>query len=800
MTVASRTLSITKKDGSSREFDARKVEQTVARACRGLAQVDPQVIVEGASKQLFEGVSSKDIIKSLVISARSNIEREPEYQYAAARLLLGDIYKETLGQDLGDVASAYKTAFKRNVEQLVAADILNADLLTFNLDKLADALNPSRDQLFKYLGLQTIYDRYLLKIDGRRFEAPQAFFMRVAMGLALAEDDREARAIEFYNVLSQFQVLSSTPTLFNSGTVHSQMSSCYLNTFDDSIDGIFDGLWQEARKSKFAGGLGMDMTPLRARGSFIKGTNGENQGAVFFWKLYNDLLVSVNQGGKRKGAGCAYLEPWHADIEDFLSLRKNTGDERMRTHDMNTANWLPDLFLEQVKRDGEWYLFSPNETPELHESFGKAFEAHYWNYVDKGKRGELRVFKTINAKDLWKKMLRSIFETGHPWVTFKDPCNIRYTNQHEGVVHSSNLCTEITLHTKASSYDQGVKVAHGETAVCNLASLNLEAHVDPVLKTVDFEKLEKSITIAMRMLDNVIDLNFYPTKEAETSNLRHRPVGLGSMGWQNLFYALDVSYESDEAVKLSGELYEFISYHAIRASSDLAAERGTYASYEGSTWSQGKLPQDTYRDLCEVRGMAYDVQERLEWNSLRDKVKQQGMRNSNTMAIAPTATISYIAGTSQSIEPNFSVLFVYSTLSGEFTMINEFFVQDMKARNLWSPHMIDVVKHVDGDLYLLPDDVVPADLKAKYITAFNLDQTRIIDCNAARQVWIDQAVSLNLYNNKTSLKFLNDIYMHAYERGLKTTYYLRTVAASKVEKSTVSTNILESLPTSTGTN
>ncbi|MEM7738591.1 MAG: ribonucleoside-diphosphate reductase subunit alpha [Deinococcota bacterium] len=800
MTVASRTLSITKKDGSSHEFDERKVVQTVARACRDLEQVDSQVIVEGASKQLFEGVSSKDIIKSLVISARSNIEREPEYQYAAARLLLGDIYKETLGKDLSDVASSYKTAFKHNLEQLVAVDILNADLLTFDLDKLADALEPSRDQLFKYLGLQTIYDRYLLKIDGHRHEAPQAFFMRVAMGLALAEDDREARAIEFYNVLSQFQVLSSTPTLFNSGTVHSQMSSCYLNTFDDSIDGIFDGLWQEARKSKFAGGLGMDMTPLRARGSFIKGTNGENQGAVFFWKLYNDLLVSVNQGGKRKGAGCAYLEPWHADIEDFLSLRKNTGDERMRTHDMNTANWLPDLFLEQVKRDGEWYLFSPNETPELHESFGKAFETHYWNYVEKGKRGELRVFKVINAKDLWKKMLRSIFETGHPWVTFKDPCNIRYTNQHEGVVHSSNLCTEITLHTKASSYDQGVKVAHGETAVCNLASLNLEAHVDPVLKTVDFEKLEKSITIAMRMLDNVIDLNFYPTKEAENSNLRHRPVGLGSMGWQNLFYALDVSYESAEAVKLSGELYEFISYHAISASSDLAAERGTYSSYEGSTWSQGKLPQDTYRDLCDVRDMTYDVQETLEWDNLRDKVKQQGMRNSNTMAIAPTATISYIAGTSQSIEPNFSVLFVYSTLSGEFTMINEFFVQDMKARGLWNPHMIDVVKHVDGDLSLLPDDVVPADLKAKYTTAFNLDQTRIIDCNAARQVWIDQAVSLNLYNNKTSLKFLNDIYMHAYERGLKTTYYLRTVAASKVEKSTVSANILESLPTSTGTN
>jgi ribonucleoside-diphosphate reductase alpha chain len=800
MTVASRTLSITKKDGSNREFDERKVVQTVARACRGLAQVDPQVIVEGASKQLFEGVSSKDIIKSLVISARSNIEREPEYQYAAARLLLGDIYKETLGKDLSDVANSYKTAFKRNLEQLVAADILNADLLTFNLDKLAVALDPSRDQLFKYLGLQTIYDRYLLKIDGRRHEAPQAFFMRVAMGLALTEDDRETRAIEFYNVLSQFHVLSSTPTLFNSGTVHSQMSSCYLNTFDDSIDGIFDGLWQEARKSKFAGGLGMDMTPLRARGSFIKGTNGENQGAVFFWKLYNDLLVSVNQGGKRKGAGCAYLEPWHADIEDFLSLRKNTGDERMRTHDMNTANWLPDLFLEQVKRDGEWYLFSPNETPELHESFGKEFKAHYWNYVEKGKRGELRVFKVLNAKDLWKKMLRSIFETGHPWVTFKDPCNIRYTNQHEGVVHSSNLCTEITLHTKASSYDQGVKVAHGETAVCNLASLNLEAHVDPVSKTVDFDKLQQSINTAMRMLDNVIDLNFYPTKEAETSNLRHRPVGLGSMGWQNVFYMLDVSYESAEAVKLSNDLYEFISYHAINASSDLAAERGTYSSYEGSTWSQGKLPQDTYRDLCDVRGMTYDVQERLEWDSLRSKVKQQGMRNSNTMAIAPTATISYIAGTSQSIEPNFSVLFVYSTLSGEFTMINEFFVEDMKARNLWTPHMIDVVKHVDGDLSLLPDDIVPADLKAKYTTAFNLDQTRIIDCNAARQVWIDQAVSLNLYNNKTSLKFLNDIYMHAYERGLKTTYYLRTVAASKVEKSTVSANILESLPTPNGAN
>jgi ribonucleoside-diphosphate reductase alpha chain len=798
MTVASRTFTITKKDGSTDTFDERKMEKAVARACQGLDNVDAAAIVESTSKQLYDGVPTPDIIKSLVIAARGNIEREPEYQYAAARLLLGDIYKETLSHDLTDLGAVYKTGFKAGLQKLVDADILNPALLTFDLDRLAAALHPERDQAFKYLGLQTVYDRYLLKINGKHIEAPQNFFMRVAMGLSLNETDREARAIEFYNVLSSFRVLSSTPTLFNSGTTHSQMSSCYLNTFDDSIDGIFDGLWQEARKSKFAGGLGMDMTPLRSRGSFIKGTNGENQGAVFFWKLYNDLLVSVNQGGKRKGAGCAYLEPWHADIEDFLSLRKNTGDERMRTHDMNTANWLPDLFMEQVKANGDWYLFSPNEVPELHDTFGETFAKHYWDYVEKGKRGELRVFKALKAKDLWKKMLRGIFETGHPWVTFKDPCNIRYTNQHQGVVHSSNLCTEITLHTKASKYDQGIKTDIGETAVCNLASLNLEQHFNPNTGELDWQLLQASIHTAMRMLDNVINLNFYPTKEAEKSNLLHRPVGLGSMGWQNLFYLSDVHYESADAVTLASKVYEFIAYHAIDASSDLAAERGNYETYQGSTWSQGKMPQDTYRDLCDARKMAYDVQETLPWDKVRAKVTKQGMRNSNTMAIAPTATISYIAGTSQSIEPNFSVLFVYSTLSGEFTLINEFFVEDMKARNLWSSQMIDVVKHVDGDLSLVPDSLIPADIKAKYTTAFNLDQTKVIDVNAARQVWVDQAISLNLYNNKTSLKFLNDLYMHAYERGLKTTYYLRTVAASKVEKSTVNANILEAIQNGNG--
>ena len=618
-------------------------------------------------------------------------------------------------------------------------------------------------------------------------ESPQGFFMRVAMGLALAEkENREEWAIKFYNTLSSFDLMSSTPTLFNSGTMHPQLSSCYLNTFEDSIDGIFDGLWQEARKSKFAGGLGMDITPYRARGSYIKGTNGENQGPVYFWKLYGDMLVAVNQGGKRKGAGCAYLETWHADIEDFLELRKNVGDERMRSHDMNTSNWIPDLFLKQVETDGDWYLFSPNETPELHEIYGEDFERKYWEYVELGKKGSLRVFKQTRAKELWKKMLKALFETGHPWITFKDPSNIRYSNQHVGTVHSSNLCTEILLHTKPTKYKDGNLreiEEYGETAVCNLASINLKNHLKK--RTLDFDKIQKTAEIGMRMLDNVVDINFYPTKESENANMRHRPVGLGSMGWHDVFYALDVDYSSDEAVEWSDKIYENISYGAILASSKLAKERGKYSTYQGSLWDQGVLPIDTYKNLFKTRGQRPRVTATLDWDIVRNHISEHGMRNSNTMAIAPTATISYICGCSQSIEPNFGVIFVYSTLSGEFTQINEHFVNDIKKAGLWSQEFIDVIKSVDGDLSKLTN-TIPDKIKEKYKTAFHQDQLKLIDCAAARQKWIDQGQSLNLYNNKTSLKFLNDMYMHAWKSGLKTTYYLRSTAASTVEKSTVS--------------
>jgi ribonucleoside-diphosphate reductase alpha chain len=658
----------------------------------------------------------------------------------------------------------------------------------FDLKKLSEALDTSRDLNWKYLGIQTIYDRYLLHIDGRRMESPQGFFMRVAMGLALAEkENKEEWAIKFYNTLSSFDLMSSTPTLFNSGTMHSQLSSCYLNTFEDSIDGIFDGLWQEARKSKFAGGLGMDISNLRSRGSYIKGTNGENQGPVYFWKLYGDMLVAVNQGGKRKGAGCAYLETWHADIDDFLELRKNVGDERMRAHDMNTANWIPDLFLQQVEKDESWYLFSPNETPELHEIYGEEFEQKYWEYVEKGKAGELRVFKEIKAKDLWKKMLKALFETGHPWITFKDPSNIRYSNQHVGTVHSSNLCTEILLHTKPTTFKDNNRrevEEYGETAVCNLASINLKNHLK--VRTLDYDKIQKTVEIGMRMLDNVVDINFYPTKESENANMRHRPVGLGSMGWHDVFYALDIDYSSEEAVALSDKIYENISYAAILGSSKLAKERGTYQTYKGSLWDQNILPIDTYKKLLKTRGKREKVETTLDWDIVRDHIKQYGMRNSNTMAIAPTATISYICGCSQSIEPNFGVMFVYSTLSGEFTQINEYFVEDIKKLGLWSQEFVNAVKSIDGDLSKLEEGKLPEKILAKYKTAFQQDQLKLIDCGAARQKWIDQGQSLNLYNNKTSLKFLNDMYMHAWKSCLKTTYYLRNTSASTVEKSTVS--------------
>ena len=790
-------MKVTKRSGKLEEFNEEKIETCAIRTCDGIEDVSSTELVFNSRIKLYDGVRTTEIDEALIKSARSMIEEEPNYKYVASRLLLSTIYKEVFGEgvDSDALELQYRKTFIVNLKKLIKEEIASKELRKFNLIELSNYIKIERDQNFAYLGLQTVYDRYLMHIDNKRMEPPQGFWMRVAMGLAIKEDkdNKTEWAKKFYDVLSTFDFMSSTPTLFNSGGTFNQLSSCFLNTFEDSINGIFDGVQQEALKNKYAGGLGMDLTAFRSTNSYIKGTNGTTQGAVYFWKLYGDMLTAVNQGGKRRGAGCAYLETWHADIEDFIQLRKNTGDDRKRTHDMNTANWIPDLFLKCVQNDEPWYLFSPNETPELHELWGKEFEKKYKEYIKKGKNGELNIFKEISAKELWKKMLRSIFETGHPWITFKDPSNIRYSNQHEGTVHSSNLCTEILLHTKPTRFanESTRRISeYGETAVCNLGSLNLNNHLteDENGQTViDHKHLEKTIAVAMRMLDNVIDINFYPTEEARKSNLAHRPVGLGSMGWHDVYHKMDIRFDSDEAVRLSSDLYEFISWHAINTSADLAEERGPYSTYEGSLWSQGIFPMDTYKEVMKNRSVRALSRTRgdLDWDKLKKKVHNHGMRNSNTMAIAPTATISSIVGCSQSIEPIYSVLFVYSTLSGEFTMINEHFVNDMKRLGIWGHDLINQVKLHDGDLTKI--EIIPEIYKNKFKTSFQQDQFKMIDIAGARQRWIDQGQSLNLYNNQTSLKFLNDLYMHAWNTGLKTTYYLRNQAASRVEKSTGST-------------
>ena len=793
-------MNVKKRNGRLEPFNEQKIRTCVERSCvdptgASYDGVDSEAVMFNARIKLFDGIKTSEIDNSLVKSARSMIEQEPNYKYVAAKLLINTIYKEVFGTGVDSDAfkMQYRTTFIVNLKKLIKAGIVNKELAKMDLKMLSDNLDISRDEKFAYLGLQTVYDRYLHHIDGVKVETPQAFWMRVAMGLALREEsDRESWAIKYYNVLSNFDYMCSTPTLFNSGGTFNQLSSCFLSTFEDSIVGIFDGLLQEALKNKYAGGLGMDLTNFRATNSYIRGTNGETQGAVYFWKLYGDMLTAVNQGGKRRGAGCAYLETWHADIEDFIQLRKNTGDDRKRTHDMNTAHWIPDLFLKCVAEDKPWYLFTTSEVPELHDLYGKEFEKKYYEYVKRGQAGELRIFKEVQAKELWKKMLRSLFETGHPWITFKDPCNIRSPQQHAGVVHSSNLCTEITLNTKATQYNKNSRSVkqYGETAVCNLGSINLANHIKQteVGMEIDYDKLKKTIMIGSRMLDNVIDINFYPTEEAKRSNIAHRPVGMGSMGWHDMFYSLGVQFDSEQAVKLSGQLYEYISYHTIVASNKLAKERGSYPSFEGSAWSKGEFPMDSYRTLMSTRSERAIGSTRgdLDWDALKQRVVKTGMRNSNTMAIAPTATISSIVGCSPSIEPYYSVLYVYSTLSGEFTMVNDHFVRDMKQLGLWSQELINEIKRTDGDLSQIKLVALPAEIIEKYKTSFQQDQFKMIECAAARQRWIDQAQSLNLYNSQTSLKYLNDLYMHAWNHGLKTTYYLRNQAASKIEKSTVS--------------
>ncbi|GEN24241.1 ribonucleoside-diphosphate reductase [Halomonas cupida] len=774
------TLNVTGIDGNRRPLDLGRVETLVFDACEGLEHVDPNRIVQDSLKNLYDGVTIDGVSQALMMTARTLVEKDPNYTYVTARLLQDNLRREALSflgiaedATYGDMAELYKPAFLAYIERGIEFEQLDPQLADFDLQRLADALDHSRDNQFTYLGLQTLYDRYFLHRDDVRYELPQVMFMRVAMGLALNEEDREGRAIEFYELLSSFDYMSSTPTLFNAGTLRSQLSSCYLTTVPDDLDQIYSAIRDNAMLSKWAGGLGNDWTPVRALGSWIKGTNGKSQGVVPFLKVVNDTAVAVNQGGKRKGAVCAYLETWHLDVEEFLDLRKNTGDDRRRTHDMNTANWVPDLFMKRVFDDGEWTLFSPSTCPDLHDLYGVAFEKRYSEYEEMTRNGQLKLFKRLKARDLWRKMLSMLFETGHPWITFKDPCNIRSPQSHAGVVHSSNLCTEITLNTSVD-----------EIAVCNLGSINLAQHV--VDGKLDGDKLKKSVRTAVRMLDNVIDINYYAVPQAKNSNFKHRPVGLGIMGFQDALYAQGIAYASDEAVVFADESMELVSYHAIEASSDLAAERGRYESFEGSLWSQGVLPIDSIEKLKAERGEQYievDTSQTQDWDRIRNKVREQGMRNSNVMAIAPTATISNICGVTQSIEPTYQNLFVKSNLSGEFTVVNAFMVNDLKERGLWDEVMINDLKYYDGSVQ--PIDRIPEDLKARYATAFEVEPKWLVEAASRRQKWIDQAQSLNLYIQGVSGKKLDVTYRMAWFRGLKTTYYLRALGATSVEKSTV---------------
>jgi ribonucleoside-diphosphate reductase alpha chain len=782
-------------NGVSKPLDMAALRTVIQAACEGLGNaIDATPIITETIKNLYDGVPMAQVYDSAILASRTLIEKDPAYSQVTARILMHVIRKEILGREVlqGNMQAEYGSYFPKYINEGIGAELLDPRMREFDLARLASALNADRDLQFNYLGLQTLYDRYFLHIEDRRIEMPQAFFMRVAMGLALNELDREARAIEFYEVLSTFDFMSSTPTLFNSATTRPQLSSCYLTTVADDLDGIYEALKENALLSKFAGGLGNDWTNVRALGSHIKGTNGKSQGVVPFLKVVNDTAVAVNQGGKRKGAVCAYLETWHLDIEEFLELRKNTGDDRRRTHDMNTSNWIPDLFMKRVMENGNWTLFSPSNTPDLHDKFGKAFEEAYVAYEKQAESGALKPSRTIPAQQLWRKMLGMLFETGHPWITFKDPCNIRSPQQHVGVVHSSNLCTEITLNTNDD-----------EIAVCNLGSVNLTAHMTTDASgrlVLDHEKLQKTIRTAMRMLDNVIDINYYAVAKARNSNLKHRPVGLGIMGFQDCLHMQRIPYASDAAVQFADASMEAVCYYAYQASNALAEERGTYSSYKGSLWDRGILPQDSVRLLAEERGgyLEVDMSSTLDWDSLRARIKQFGMRNSNCVAIAPTATISNIIGVSACIEPTFQNLFVKSNLSGEFTVVNEYLVRDLKDRGLWDEVMIADLKYFDGTLSKI--DRVPQDLRDIYATAFEVEPTWLVEAASRRQKWIDQAQSLNIYMAGASGKKLDDTYKLAWLRGLKTTYYLRTMAATHVEKSTVASGQLNSVSSGGGVN
>jgi len=773
-------INIKKNDGTLVPLDIDKVAMLINDACEGLEAVSMNEVLEEALKNLYDGVSLADMRTSLVMSARTKVEKEPNYSFVTARILMDQIRSEALGflgvadeATYDEMENHYPKALNAYIDKGIELDILDPVLKTFDLDKMGAAIDHTRDNQFTYLGLQTLYDRYFIHSDDVRYELPQVFFMRVAMGLAVEEENREERAIEFYKLLSSFDYMSSTPTLFNSGTKRPQLSSCYLTTIPDDLDGIFGAMKDNALLSKWAGGLGNDWTSVRAMNSYIKGTNGKSQGVVPFLKVANDTAVAVNQGGKRKGAMCAYLETWHLDIEEFLELRKNTGDERRRTHDMNTANWVPDLFMKRVEQGKNWTLFSPGETPELHDLIGKDFEEKYEEYERKAAAGEMDQHKSLPAKELWRKMLTMLFETGHPWITFKDACNLRSPQQHAGVIHSSNLCTEITLNTSAD-----------EIAVCNLGSVNLARHMKD--GKLDQEKIKQTVSTAIRMLDNVININYYSVETAKNSNLKHRPIGLGMMGFQDALYVQDIAYCSDEAVEFADKSMELISYYAIHASTELSKERGSYKSYEGSLWSKGILPKDSIEILAENRGNEYiniDRSETLDWDTLRKKVIADGMRNSNVMAIAPTATISNITGVTQSVEPTYQNLYVKSNLSGEFTIVNPHLVNKLKDLNLWDDVMINDLKYFEGSLTEISR--IPDDIKTIYSTAFEVEPRYIVEAASRRQKWIDQGQSLNLYIGNADGKKLDITYRMAWYSGLKTTYYLRSIAATSTEKSTV---------------
>jgi ribonucleoside-diphosphate reductase alpha chain len=776
---AGRTFIAKTKSGDKVEVREGDLRKRIKFACRDIETlVDSEEVLQESIRSFYEGILLEEIDSANIFSARSKIEKEPAYSNVAARLLVDVIYRETMGVETHNpnIVALHRNYFKEQLKKAVSVDRIDPRLLDFDLDKLAQAIDLKRDDQFTYLGLQTLYDRYLIHHEDRKLETPQIFWMRVAMGLSLLEgENKEDRAIEFYDVLSQFRFVSSTPTLFNSGTNHSQMSSCYLSTVMDDLGHIFKVVSDDAQLSKWAGGLGNDWTNVRATGSRIKGTNGRSQGVIPFLKVANDTAVAVNQGGKRKGAMCAYLETWHLDIEDFLELRKNTGDERRRTHDMNTANWIPDLFMQRVAKGEHWTLFSPSDVPDLHDLYGKAFEKRYLEYEALVDSGEHKLFKRMEAMDLWRKMLSMVFETGHPWITFKDPSNIRSPQDHVGVVHSSNLCTEILLNTSKD-----------ETAVCNLGSINLVVHTTP--QGLDQKMIEKTVKTAVRMLDNVIDINFYPTIEAKNSNLKHRPIGLGIMGFQDALYVMKVGYASPEAVRYADESMELISYYAILASTELAKERGAYESYKGSKWERGMLPIDTIALLAQERGgdVQVDTEARLDWAKVRAAVKKHGMRNSNTMAIAPTATISNITGVTQSIEPAYKHLYVKSNLSGEFMVHNTYLVEDLKRLGMWDEEMVDDLKYFDGSIMEI--ERIPEELKKVYLTAFEIDPEWLIECASKRQKWIDMGQSLNLYIAEPSGKKLHEMYMLAWRKALKTTYYLRSLGATQIEKSTTDIN------------